>query len=447
MIAIHRRFRQTGFSLIELMVAMVLGLLVAAGIISVFISTSSSNRAQTQLALLQEEGRYAVTRLKGDLGMANGQYCTGSGGNARASSAGPYLDGLRAPMVYANGDTALMGALSDVTTPWGDGSAYPSAPAAPYALPSFLSMRGYDCSGKACKPADPHDAVAAIPAMGKAVGDRVLGADVITLRYLDTSQGWTVNPSGSASGTTLTAKLDGTLDEIALSPLPGEPAASRFAAGDLAMLANCSTAQVFAVSGSGAGTPATLKPTGANFAAPSAQKGTAGLRLFDFNRDYQTVTYYLRVVAGDNGATTGALIRRVNGVDSELVRGVERLDFRYGVERTDGSLRFLTAGDVDAGRRADCPPAAPNAPTTGNDAGCLWRAVKGIEVSVLMSGQVPLHTLAAADQQYSYAADGKLVPAAPGAAGRIVAPAAQGFPVPLLRREFIALVSVRNYNP
>ena len=76
--------RQRGVTLIELMVAMVLGLLVAAGIVTVFSSTSSSNKSQTQLARLQEEGRFAISRLGSDLRMANGQYCTNSGGTALA---------------------------------------------------------------------------------------------------------------------------------------------------------------------------------------------------------------------------------------------------------------------------------------------------------------------------------------------------------------------------
>ena len=61
------RPRVPGFTLIELMIAMVLGLLVAAGIVTVFASTSSSNKPQNQLAQLQEAGRFAVTRISTDL--------------------------------------------------------------------------------------------------------------------------------------------------------------------------------------------------------------------------------------------------------------------------------------------------------------------------------------------------------------------------------------------
>lgn len=449
------RFRRAvGFTLIELMVAIVLGLLVAAGIVRVFLSTSSSSRAQTQMALLQEEGRFAMTQLKSDLRMANGQYCSGSGGNAHPSARGPYLDGLRAPIVYASGSGVLLGALDDVTTRWGAGG-YPAEPTATYALPSFLSMRGYDCTAKACTPADP--SAVGIPAMGTKTGNRVPGAAVLTLRYLDPASGWAVVPAGGGSGSSFTTNADGSL-AITLRPqtAAGEPPISRFAPGDLAMLADCSRAQVYAASGQGSGT---ITSTSANFAQPAAQQGMAAPKLFDFSRDYLTVTYYLKVVDnGDGyGHTTGALIRRVNGGNSkvhggsedELVRGVERLDFKYGVQYADGSTRFYTAQQVDASTSANCPASSP-APAVGgsNDPGCLWRAVTSIEIDLLMDGQVPLYTLTPNELQYTYAtdaADGNNVRKAPDQ--HAITPAQQGFPNELLRREFTALVSVRNFNP
>jgi len=145
--------RCKGASLVELMIAVGLGLLVSAGIVAVFVSTSHARRAQEQLARLQEEGRFVITQIKNDLALAGAPYCSGSGGTARASAAGPYLDAWRAPTVYASDPNALMGALSDVTTPWG--GAYPPTPVQPYSWPSFLTMRGYDCTVRDCTPMDP----------------------------------------------------------------------------------------------------------------------------------------------------------------------------------------------------------------------------------------------------------------------------------------------------
>jgi type IV pilus assembly protein PilW len=426
--------RQAGLTLIELMVAMVLGLVVAAGIISVFLSTSSSHRVQTQLARLQEDGRFAVTRLVQDLRMANAQYCTHSGGvNNQAN--GIYLSQLRAPTVQANG---LIEALSDITTRWGS-TPYPDRPASPYSFPSFLSMRGYQCDKTSCVPEAPDS----VPAIGKTIGKRVPGADVLTLRYLDASGGWALGGTSSVTGA-----ADGTLHHVTVVPGQGEPAiADVYKAGDLMMLADCSNSQIFSANLQGNTFYPDAPDTGLNLAAPVAQQPLSAPRLFDFSHDFHTVTYYLQVADAGDGMPIGVLMRRDNGEASEVVRGVERLDFLYGIEDAGGDTRYLTATEVDsrAGGTIACPPGPPQ--PLGDDYGCLWRAVKSIEVHLLMNGQQVHGTLTANEQRYAYSIDGDTAPKAPDDPGRAVAPVDQGFDNRMLRREFNALVSVRNYNP
>lgn len=427
-----------GLSLIELMIAMVLALIVAAGIISVFASTSSSNKVQQQMAALQEEGRFAIHSLRNDLANANGAYCSNSGGNAGGTTSGLYLDALRSPTIYAKDFPTINAAFADDTTPL-------SAPGTPqaFSLPSSMYMRGYDCTKSACTPTDPNTLVTAIPKQGTAVGNRVVGSSVLTVRFLRPGSGWAIVPNGSATGSTISA-TSGSVSTITLAPLTGEPAASTFT-GSLAMLADCSNAQVFTVSNSGG----TLTPNN-NYVAPLDITQGAAPRLFDFSNDFQTVTYFLQVVDAGNGHTTGELVRRVNGVDQPLVRGVERLDFRYGIIDANGVTRFLTANEVDAGKDASnnsiaCPPDVP-LPGGMPDTGCLWRAVQTIEVHILMDGQTPLYTLTPSEMAYIYSPDGTTTPVAPSLHA-IKPNADQGFPQQLLRREFTALVTLRNFNP
>ncbi len=456
--------RLRGFTLIELMVAMVLGLLVAAGIVTVFSSTSSSNKAQDQLARLQEEGRFAMSRLSSDLRMANGQYCTNTGGVATVGSGGLSLDHIRSPKVYAKNligaAGAVSGAFGDVTTAWGAGS-YPAAPTAPYSMPSFLFMRGYDCTLTTCTPADPHTTIGTIPAMGVTFGSRVKGAAVLTLRFVNPTSGWSLGATGGSS--VATSGSTGTITSITLAPLKtqGEPPLSNATSGDLFMLADCSNAQIFPASFTSP-VITQLANTTVGFGTgpsnlPAAQQPESVPKVFDVNRDFQTVTYYLKVVSVNNDGKapfTGALMRRVNGglkadgvtpvrpgaSEDELVRGVERLDFKYGVVDSSGKTSFLTASQVDAS--TNCPPAELNAITT---TGCLWRGISSIEVSLLMDGQVPLYTLSGNDMFYSYSADTNTGLLAPS--GHAIKPSDQGFPDQLLRREFNVLVPVRNYNP
>lgn len=450
------RCRMAGLSLIEMMIALVMALIVAAGIITVFSSTSSSNKVQQQMAVLQEEGRFAIHSLRTDLANANGGYCSNSGGSAGVTGSGLYLDALRSPIVYSS-DNTLNATAFGTGQQDNDNTVDVAAPTQAFVLPSNFFMRGYDCTASGCTPEDPNTQLSHIPAMGKAVGDRVVGTSVLTVRYLRPGSGWAVVPSGSASGTTIDATASPMT--ITLNPLTGEDPYTVFQNGDLAMLATCSMASVYAVSDSGN----TLTLSGANYAQPpdiSPQVGAtqqpAAPRVFDFNRDFQTVTYYLKVVDAGNGYTTGELVRRVNGVDQRLVRGVERLDFLYGIIDANGNTRFLTANEVDtatdtSGNSIPCPPQMP--PLSGVTAdpanGCLWRAVQTIQVNILMDGQTPLYTLTSAEMGYIYSLDGAnggITPAAPSV-HPIQPDVDQGFPKQLIRREFTALVALRNYNP
>ncbi|MGH8147084.1 MAG: PilW family protein [Rhodanobacteraceae bacterium] len=451
-VAVQARRRMAGLSLIEMMIALVMALIVAAGIISVFESTSSSNKVQAQLATLQEEGRFAIHSLRNDLANANGGYCSNTGGNAQVTSSNLYLDALRSPTIYANAVATVNAVFADDTT------ALPGPnPDGPYALPAVIYMRGYECTATApCKPSLTALAVPnGVPAMGTAVGDRVKGADVLTLRYLKPGSGWALVPSTSATGSYM--ETTGGTTTITLRPLTsaGEPPATTFT-GSLAMLADCSNAQVFAVSNAGG----VLTVTGANYAQPLDITEGAAPRVFDFDDDFQTVTYYLRVVCADGSSpcvhTTGELVRRFNGKDQPLVRGVERLDFEYGIVDANGNTEYLDAEKVSTGVDAGgnsipCPPGIStnlqagmpgNTPATG----CLWRAVQTIQVHILMDGQTPLYTMTPAEMYYIYSPDGDTTPEKPSA-HTIKPKTDQGFPQHLLRREFTTVVALRNFNP
>jgi type IV pilus assembly protein PilW len=429
-----------GVSLIELMVAITLGILVALGIVNIFNTTSSSSLVQAQLARLQEGGRFAITALTSDLRMANAQYCSNMGGQSAALSNGAMtLDRyLRAPKVIMSGAT-LQSALQDVTTTWATKSGsntYPAAPTVPFILPSWYAMRGYDCTATACTPVDPagpSTSTGVIPAQGTATGNRVIGSDVLTVRYLDGTRGWTLD--GVNSKMTVASQV---VSSITVVPKTGEPLLSDIKTGDLMMLADCNAGQVF--SAKVAGSAITPDSNYVNLSQPTG----VSPRLFDFNRDYQTVTYYLQVVDDNNGNKTGALMRRQNGVSSEVVRGVERLDFLYGVMDATGNTSFRSASDIDSA--TSCASSSPN--VLGTDPGCLWRSVQSVEVHLLMDGQKPLYALNTGDMQYQYYGDTAITGlASPDDTNRAVKPSQQGFDNHMLRREFTTLVSIRNYNP
>ncbi|EPJ54658.1 MAG: hypothetical protein OFPI_06210 [Osedax symbiont Rs2] len=62
--------KQTGFSLIELMIAMLLGVFLIGGLISVFIASSQNYRVQQALTQVQDKGRFAVKKMREDVQQA-----------------------------------------------------------------------------------------------------------------------------------------------------------------------------------------------------------------------------------------------------------------------------------------------------------------------------------------------------------------------------------------
>lgn len=66
-----KRHYQGGLTLVELMIAIVLGMLVTAAVAYIFINSSSSARFDNQAASIQEGGRFSMHFLADDLRMAN----------------------------------------------------------------------------------------------------------------------------------------------------------------------------------------------------------------------------------------------------------------------------------------------------------------------------------------------------------------------------------------
>lgn len=64
-----------GFSLVELMVAMALGLFLMLGVAQIFINTSSTHRGQNALAEIHESARYAISYLAKDIQRAGDKGC------------------------------------------------------------------------------------------------------------------------------------------------------------------------------------------------------------------------------------------------------------------------------------------------------------------------------------------------------------------------------------
>lgn len=72
---------QLGFTIVEVMIAMVIGLLLTGGVIQIFTSVSATNRVHEDTARMQENGRMALEIMGRDIRMADFWGCAASGSN------------------------------------------------------------------------------------------------------------------------------------------------------------------------------------------------------------------------------------------------------------------------------------------------------------------------------------------------------------------------------
>lgn len=434
MAAVSPALRIRGFSLLELMVALALGLLLSAGILTLFQGTSQTNKLQNGLARLQENGRFAATRMDNDLRMTGAQYCSNFTGGAAASTAVPVI-ALRAPMVFAEHlnlpdpgpDQAGSGIAAMNSL---DASGYPAVAdaAAAYPLSPRYFVQGYQCDGAGdCAANLP----STMPAQGVAAGDRAQGSDVLTVRY-QRGSGWPIVSSPCSTGSTLTLN-PGTNDDTL-----------NIAAGDKVLVSDCQSPSILPVA-SVAGTNLTLD-TVLTGSSPACQNpGNRDMRAFNFSKDFATISYYVGLREDDNPDArpnsgeplrlVPVLIRRENGVEQELVRGVDEVKFSYGVQDNAGNTRFMTANEVDAGG-ALCPPAPPGVTT---EPGCLWRAVRTIEAHLLVNTTDEVFGLDDASRAYTFMTNIEPVTDATVLPNGLNAGS-------MLRREFVIYASNRNYN-
>ena len=451
-----------GFTLIELMVALTLGLLLSFGIVTLFSATSKTNKVQDSLARLQENGRYAMTRIDADLRSLGGQYCSSK------NSQGWIADPAGGPQYPATGIYVNAAGVSNVTSskafPDSGGLAglapagYPGSAVYPLSPATFL--RGYECAAAgSCVPTVPTPAgVDGLPDAGHVAGKRVPYADVQTIRD-QRGTGWPFAAVGS--GATAQVVLNPT---IVGGVQVDDPV--NFVSGDRALVTSCGGGQIFTTQVAGN----VLTANGLLNATAFQPNGTVGSfdsRVFNFDRDFITVTYYLQYKADTNPDQPGRLIpvlmRKVNGsaTPDEIVQGVERLDFTYGVQFRNGTFKYLTASQVDSNSDTPAPPPAlpvncspppPQWDTSiyGNvEPKCLWRSVKSVQVNMLLDSVDNVYDLQLADQTYRYTVDSanyQTPPPDPNAPMLYNGVQNGTITGAMMRREFISMVAVRNSN-
>lgn len=270
----HKRTSQTGLSLVELMIAMTIGIIVLAGVSTAFLGSRQSYRVNENLARMQESARYAYDILSKDIRMAGYYGCAGSNISV--------VNTLNDPTAYAWDFTkGIYGFDSTGASTWS-----PTLPA------SGSPQYGPD------SPKSGNDIVVVRSIMGS--GIRVLQ-----------------HPGGTPPGS---ADLKVT-------------AGSGLTEEDIVMVADCLGAAIFQITNinTSGGFDNSVHNTGGTHTPGNATQnlgkefvGAEVVRL-------STRTYYIR----DNATGVPSLYRIVaSGAAEELVEGIEGMQILYGVDTT-----------------------------------------------------------------------------------------------------------------
>jgi type IV pilus assembly protein PilW len=446
MIAVLKHPRGSrGLSLIELMVALLISGIVVLGLLTLINSVGVASRTQDGLARMQENGRFALQRIAADLRAATSQHCSSfdSASSALAATGSTYVDQPRAVRAYFNAATNAALRIG------------PTGFTEPYLISTRFMMAGHDCGTANCTPAlnAANRGVdllgTAIPIMGSAAGNRGMGADVLTLRYLAGNGARVIGQTGwqiGAPDADVTLENDATA--LARAGFTG------MAANSPVWVSDCSSSEMFLATAQ-AGNVVRMT---SNFSNDQMRllDLRSDVRAFHLPTSLRTVSYYLQNV--DDPRAPGRLISslmRKEGANAaqELVQGVERFELLYGVDDALGRTRYLTAAEVDAlgGAAAECPPFTADilpAPTAGqNEPGCGWRAVKSVEIYLLANTVDDVSTRGDEEFRFSWLNDGTANNAGTFENPQALGTMRNGLPAGrMLRREFRVLVNLRGYN-
>lgn len=468
---IANALRQRGVTLVELLISIVLALLVMLGLVTLVNTVGVTNRTQDGMARMQENGRYAIDRIAQDIRAASSQYCSNFSAAASELYVGGFSYNDRTRPITAHYHVNATGndyvpPSPNPTSPIVFGPTLGAAPAANYLINNKYMLYGSECTNAACTPAltgvdrgfDP----SIIATMGIAAGNRARGADVLTMRYL------------RGEGVAITAIANERVDGQPVR-INADTTALGMAGPGQAWITDCSVSDVMRVNAT-----AGLLTASGNITDDTLNRVdiTRDARVFNLLTDLTRVSYYLRVNDDtDPGRRPTdrkivSLMRNENGNVQEIVQGVERLDFLYGIEDSFGRTRYLTAAEVDGlSTDAQCPPvpalpfgfvksywqanpfysgAAGGAPVFSQafrEPGCGWRAVRSIEVAMLLNSATDAAVANDEQFRYSWLNDGTV-----NAANAFENPATLGTlrnglpPYRMLRREFRTLVALRSYN-
>lgn len=294
--------RQRGLTIVEIMVAMVLSLILTAGVVQVFLGSKNTYRVNDAMSRLQEEGRMALEYMSRDVRMAGFQGC---------SRYGPVTNTL-------NGTSNI---------------AYDFA----------VGIMGYDNV--------PASLPTALSGLNPAPNP---GTDVVVVRRQTDNP---VRIVQNNNGAQLFVEVTGTEPSACGN---GTARVSGICEGDILMVSDCRKSRIFQTgniqtTGSGSditlnithpasGTPGNAITSWGGASAPSDER-------FGSDAELVKVGSYVYYVGNNTNGIPSLFRKDGTAAAIELAQGVENLQVLYGVDTSPGDVNqsadnYVTANDV-----------------------------------------------------------------------------------------------------
>ncbi len=295
--------KQSGLSLIELMIASVIGLVLLSGVVTIFSSNSASSKMSTNMSRLQDSGRVALDLLSYGVRMTGYEGCRDASKDSIRvlSTTGPTINFP---------DNAVWGSEVDNSGTWD---------------PLIHSDLNGSTNGISTKVRE--------------------NTDVLYLQY------------GSGRSTVLSSDMAGAAGDVIL---PNNP--DQLRTGDLVMIADCVTTNIFRATGvtedvtTGITTIQHSNTTNSLAALTKAFEGTGDTKDVPVRvMRFVSAAYYV----GDSGRKMpdGSEVWSLFELDTttpdseptELIEGVENFQVLYGVQpdpSAASAIRYIPAEDV-----------------------------------------------------------------------------------------------------
>ena len=376
----RRSTQMAGFTMVEMMVAIVLGLLVTDALVAMFVGVRSASRMSSGVAALSDSGRFALDTIEENVRGAGNFACNSTAPvtvvNTQMVREISLLTPTPGTPLVSDYTEPLEGYEANGTGP-GANMAIVNSPAPDGTQTDWLTtnLLGNKLDGSLVAPPFP-------AGQGGNVGRLIQGSDVLVIHESLAST--------PPAYTTVVANGTGTFTVNSSTMFGG--------GGQIGAITNCVQTEVFQLGAFNPGAGTGTVVLGGGF--PGNQAPGQLSQNMDFGIGSQvvpadTIVFYIGIGEDGDGAlfrweTNGGVLGQNDGysVNEELVPDVENMQILYGIETP------LSAGTQTVAQYVTADKVAPPLAVTGD-----FNSVISVKVALLVAsppGAVPKGTVAAA---------------------------------------------------